>query len=1138
MKFFCFPIFTCKGKVDSLDYSCQKLEAIPDVVFKNGKHLEDLNLSMNNIIELPLALFKMHKLQRLVLSNNRIGGIPSQIGEMKYLIELDISNNEICDIAEEIERCQQLVVLDVSHNILPGSLPKTIVNLTQLTHLSITDNSLTALPSDIDKLINLKSLDARECELRILPPSIVNLRNLQRLDLGANALTELPQGLGGLENLRELDLEENTLTGLPDDLLECKNLESLVLCNNSLPELPRDIGRLTKLIELNVNDNELTSLPSSIRHLTSLKTLKLNQNSIEELPQSIGSLSALKELYLFHNALKALPVNIGHLRNLEFLDVCDNHLQSLPSTLGSVSALGTLLLRNNELKELPDEIGKLNSLRVLDVAENKLNYLPYTLLAIKDSLKSIYLVPDRPMKVFNLKEGPKDKFNVKTLTCYALPQKESQDCNNMQPEVKSTVGGARVNFAGDVPDPSEAELSQEEKTPIGNFERYGTPHPKHFAPKNQQRMIQAKRNSKDLTGILAPTAEPEEVEPVQMRPLRSVLKRRPQSTASLKDDFKTVILRKGEEGFGFKLFGGIDSDPFIGEDHGFFVSNVTSGGPAQQAGITVGDKIVAVDGKPVTGLTHDQCTSLMFGDLVELRIEPPVEKTESTNNISQMNPVRSETPTSMAPILTKPSMSTDVISVAFRCDINGNPGMTLCGGSATSPICIKDIIPNGPADKTKKLRPGDRLLSVNGKNVQFSKLQDVQEILRGNPNDLDLYLVVERLNFKSTSDLTKALLTPSRSMPSLFSPDLQEEEQKSAFVPFSRHAQMSFTYGHQRKPSAEFKVLPPGAKGAGTTTFLVELSREPASAFAPNRARSIGNLVLDAEKEKNTSTSEISVPSQNNSTVSPLPEKPVQKPSQLKQPSIIPNFKKEIPFPEPNGSSTPIPSTSESAPISKVPPPTKIPPPVAPKPKLNITKSDPSKPPEKLNFVSKLQLFEQSISSQKNELKLNSNIPPPKKPLISSDDLQKLKEDETRRLANQSTVESPEEESGYVASPSGEYEQLLNNIVTPPTMPAVIRTKKAELRAQAALAKANGTCPSPSPSTSSSSNNGLQRSDSAASERLSMSALDETERERQKRWRSERLRSIDNHSKDADDVLVQIRQMSRMSNISEPIPTS
>lgn len=94
MKFLqCFPIFACKGKIDILDYSCQKLDTIPDTVFKHGKYLEDLNLSMNNIIELPLALFKMHKLQRLILSNNRIGGIPSQIGDLKYLVELDISNN-------------------------------------------------------------------------------------------------------------------------------------------------------------------------------------------------------------------------------------------------------------------------------------------------------------------------------------------------------------------------------------------------------------------------------------------------------------------------------------------------------------------------------------------------------------------------------------------------------------------------------------------------------------------------------------------------------------------------------------------------------------------------------------------------------------------------------------------------------------------------------------------------------------------------------------------------------------------------------------------------------------------------------------------------------------------------------------
>jgi Leucine-rich repeat (LRR) protein len=83
MKFFCFPIFACRGKVDSLDYSCQKLEIVPDSVLKCGKHLEELDISMNNLCDLPPAFFKLVKMQRLILSFNRFEAIPVQFGDLK-----------------------------------------------------------------------------------------------------------------------------------------------------------------------------------------------------------------------------------------------------------------------------------------------------------------------------------------------------------------------------------------------------------------------------------------------------------------------------------------------------------------------------------------------------------------------------------------------------------------------------------------------------------------------------------------------------------------------------------------------------------------------------------------------------------------------------------------------------------------------------------------------------------------------------------------------------------------------------------------------------------------------------------------------------------------------------------------------
>ncbi|XP_067824068.1 tax1-binding protein 3 [Heptranchias perlo] len=63
---------------------------------------------------------------------------------------------------------------------------------------------------------------------------------------------------------------------------------------------------------------------------------------------------------------------------------------------------------------------------------------------------------------------------------------------------------------------------------------------------------------------------------------------------------------------GFSIGGGIDQDPAQNPysedktDKGIYVTRVSEGGPAEIAGLQIGDKIMQVNGWDMTMVTHDQ----------------------------------------------------------------------------------------------------------------------------------------------------------------------------------------------------------------------------------------------------------------------------------------------------------------------------------------------------------------------------------------------------------------------------------------------------------------------------------------------------------------------------------------------------
>lgn len=94
MKFLCVPLFNCRNaNIDALDFSQQHLEDIPKEIYKVRKTLEELNLNVNKIEQLPLEFFRCFKLKKLDVSENKLKALPPEIGFLQLLMDLNISNN-------------------------------------------------------------------------------------------------------------------------------------------------------------------------------------------------------------------------------------------------------------------------------------------------------------------------------------------------------------------------------------------------------------------------------------------------------------------------------------------------------------------------------------------------------------------------------------------------------------------------------------------------------------------------------------------------------------------------------------------------------------------------------------------------------------------------------------------------------------------------------------------------------------------------------------------------------------------------------------------------------------------------------------------------------------------------------------
>ncbi|MEL7506843.1 MAG: COR domain-containing protein, partial [Cyanobacteria bacterium J06554_1] len=163
--------------------------------------LTSLDLSSNQLNQLPPEIGQLTSLTSLNLSNNQLNQLPPEIGQLTSLTSLNLSDNQLTELPLEIVQLTVLTSLDLSDNQLT-ELPTEIVQLTALTSLDLSDNQLTELPTEIVQLTALTSLNLRGNQFSYIPLSVKQLVSLKTLDFRGNPLPIPPEILGPKESYR------------------------------------------------------------------------------------------------------------------------------------------------------------------------------------------------------------------------------------------------------------------------------------------------------------------------------------------------------------------------------------------------------------------------------------------------------------------------------------------------------------------------------------------------------------------------------------------------------------------------------------------------------------------------------------------------------------------------------------------------------------------------------------------------------------------------------------------------------------------------------------------------------------------------------------------------------------------------
>ena len=141
-----------------LDMSHRAWRILENSIWEWGTKLFILNISYNQIEEIPGAIKKLRFLREFNCSSNAITSIPAEIGHCHKLKILKANGNHIRELPDEIEGCRLLEELIISENELMA-LPDTIGTLSTLSVLKCQNNQMKILTPKVSGCLSLIDID-------------------------------------------------------------------------------------------------------------------------------------------------------------------------------------------------------------------------------------------------------------------------------------------------------------------------------------------------------------------------------------------------------------------------------------------------------------------------------------------------------------------------------------------------------------------------------------------------------------------------------------------------------------------------------------------------------------------------------------------------------------------------------------------------------------------------------------------------------------------------------------------------------------------------------------------------------------------------------------------------------------------